>query len=122
MALSGYYGCLTEGDIDVAYNECDAALALFRGNTEEMVRLLKETPEDIPEVLGYIGYYTDALPVFIRAFPEHRTAVKEGLKKQIEELKALTPTDYVLSIQSLEDWLAQRHSELLSLESLYSQL
>jgi len=122
MALSGYYGCLTEGDIDVAYDECDAGLAMLRGDYEEMVRLLKETPEDVPEVLSYIKGNHDAYPVFILAFPEHRTTVLEVLKTDIEEVKARTPNDYELSIAPLEHWLAEWHNELLFLESMYARL
>jgi len=122
MALSGYYGCLTESDIDVAYDECDAGMALFFGYYDDMVRLLKETPEDIPKVLSYIKGHYDAYPFFCKAFPEHRLVVLEILKSEIEEVKTRTPNDYELSIAPLEQWLSDWHTELLFLESMYAQL
>jgi hypothetical protein len=70
MSLSAYYGCLTADDIGMDYNECDAAIALFHGNYTEMVALLKETPDDLDEVLLYIHDFPLGIPFLVEAFPE----------------------------------------------------
>lgn len=122
MALSAYNGYLSADDLGVDYNECDAGMALFNGDYPEMIRLLKENPHDIPEVLSYLCDYLHALPAFAEAFPEHRGALKALLKTQIDDLKSKMPTDYQLAVYSLQYYLELWHGHAQTLQTLYDRL
>ena len=82
--LTAYDGYLTADELGLCYDECDAALALLRGDYTKMVELLKETPEDLEEVLGYIYTDPEGILALVAAFPETRDRIKKELKLCVE--------------------------------------
>jgi hypothetical protein len=83
MSLTSYYGYLDANDLGIAFDECDAVLALCEGNYALMVECLKETPKDTKEVLDCIYDFPEGIPALYTAFPELQDTLLAELEKRL---------------------------------------
>lgn len=103
---------LEEMDV-AAFDECDACIAMYRSRYDEMFSMLKESPDDIPEVLSHIINRHEVIPAFAEAYPEHRETLKTILKQKIEEIEAAD--EYYEFLNFWED-------QLQDMKSIYARL